>query len=286
MSYEEFPVFIPHGEDHLFGIVCAPAGASESDMGVVLLTGGNYTRSHRNRMWVKAARALAGAGVPSIRVDYHGIGDSTGRARFEMEDPFDDDALAAADFLVAATGVSELTFLATCFGGRTAMAAGARHPRARTVTIFPVPLLIPRDRSHVPLRTKVKLRLRKWEWGKQFVSRPGVRRARKAAAARRTVPATVVSPRFKRDMASFLQRGEVRFIYGERSPALIDLRRLLAEIEPRLSGEQRDRIAVTVLPDCEPENFRTLEDQDLVVTQTVASVTGAPPAGDQVPARV
>src|SRR5688500_18185877 len=116
-AWREFPVFLPMGEERLCAVITAPAdGAPAHDLGAVLLTGGNYTRTHRNRMWVRTARALAEKGFASIRVDYHGVGDSTGTAHFDMEIPFDKDALAAAAFLKRATGVQKLAVVATCFG--------------------------------------------------------------------------------------------------------------------------------------------------------------------------
>jgi alpha/beta superfamily hydrolase len=273
LSYEEFPVFFPMGSDHLLGIVCAPE-KSETDTGVVLLTGGNYTRSHRNRMWVTAARVLAEAGFPSIRVDYHGVGDSTGRARFDMEEPFVEDAVAAADFLTEATGVSRLTFLATCFGGRTAMAAAARHEKGVMATIFPVPLFAPRSRTQVPLRTKVKVRIRRWGWGKKLFSRPRIRRLRNAAAARRSTPEMMVSPKFKRDLTDFVRRGDVWFVYGDQSYALNDLKQLLAETKKHLSRDEQARIHVKILPNCAPEHLRSIANQELIVQCAIASVTG------------
>lgn len=275
MSYEEFPVFVPAGDDHLCAVVCIPEN-QEADRGVVLLTGSNYTRTHRNRMWVRTARALAEAGVPSIRLDYHGVGDSTGRATFDMESPFDADALAAADFLIRATGISQLTFMATCFGGRTAMAAAALHSKATAATLFPVPLMVRRKAETNHLRTRVKRSVRKWEWGKKLFTFPALRRMRNTRAAARAKPTTVVSPRFKNDFLDFLTRGEVRFVYGDRSESLPDLQRLLADVEPRLTVEARRRVHVELLAECAPEGFRTLEDQDVAVRHAVASVVGEP----------
>lgn len=276
MSYEEFPVFVPMGQDYLCAVVCVPEGRGE-DRGVVLLTGSNYTRTHRNRMWVRTARGLAHGGVSSIRLDYHGVGDSTGRATFNMESPFAGDAVAAGDFLIRATGVSQLTFMATCFGGRTAMAAAAQHPQAVCATLFPVPLLVPRKIEPIRLRTKIKRKIRRREWGKKLFTTPTLRRMRTGAAAARTEPATMVSPRFRKDFVDFLTRGEVRFIYGDRSDSLPHLQRLLAEVEPSLTGEQRSRVHIELLTDCAPEGFRTLKDQDLAVSHAVTSVIGESP---------
>ena len=279
MSYEEFPVFVPMGQDQLCAVVCIPQNEG-GDRGVVLLTGSNYTRTHRNRMWVRTARDLAEAGVPSIRLDYHGVGDSTGRATFDMESPFDDDALAAGDFLVRASGVSQLTFMATCFGGRTAMAAAARHPKATAATLFPVPLMVRRKVDPNRLRTRVKRSVRGREWGKRLFTVPALRRMRTTAAAARSRPTTVISPRFKKDFVDFLQRGQVTFVYGDASDSLPHLRQLLAEVEPTLTEEQRGRIHIELLEDCAPEGFRSLQDQELAVRHALESVIGDSGTGD------
>jgi alpha/beta superfamily hydrolase len=272
MSYEEFPVFIPMGEEHLCAVVCAPESGG-ADIGVVLLTGSNYTRTHRNRMWVKAAREFADAGVPSIRLDYHGVGDSTGSgAVFNLEAPFYEDALAAADFLIRSTGVSKLAFVATCFGGRTAMGAAARHPKATIATVFPAHLMVEREARGLPLRTKIRNRIRRWGWGKRMFARPAVRRMRNAAAARRTGPARIVSPRFRRDFEEFLRRGHVHFVYGDQSDSLNDVRTLLADVEKTLPDEAKSRIHLKVLSDCAPESFRSLEIQDIAIEHAVSSV--------------
>ncbi len=274
MSYEEFPVFVPMGEERLCSVITAPTGDGR-DLGAVLLTGGNYTRIHRNRMWVRAARAVADLGVPSIRVDYHGIGDSTGTATFNMEAPFDDDAIAAADFLQRATGVTRLAVVATCFGGRSAMAAAARHPDVVSVTIFPVPLLIPAGQGPVPLRTRVKHVIRRSRLGEALLDRPAIQRARTAAAYRREKPAQIVSPRFKKDLTSFVRRGAVRFVYGGQEDSTEELERCLAEVEPRLSPEERARITVDVVPDVELHRFQRFVEQDIVVDRAVRSVADA-----------
>ena len=274
MTYEEFPVFVPMGDERLCSVITAPAGEGH-DLGAVLLTGGNYTRIHRNGMWVRAARAVADLGVPSIRVDYHGIGDSTGTATFHMEAPFDDDAIAAANFLQRATGVRRLAVVATCFGGRSAMAAAARHPDVVALTIFPVPLLIPAGQGPLPLRTRVKRLIRRSAIGEALLDRPSIQRVRTAAAYRRDKPAQIVSPRFKKDLMSFVRRGSVRFVYGGQEDSTEELERCLAEVEPKLSAEERGRITVDVVPDIELHRFQRFVEQDIVIDRAVRSVADA-----------
>lgn len=274
MSYREAPVFVPMGRERLCSVVCAPDDGRTRGVGVVLLTGGNYTRTHRNRMWVRVARSLAERGFPSIRVDYHGVGESTGTARFDLESPFDEDALAAAAFLVRATGVDRLALVATCFGGRSAMAAAARSPQAVSVTIFPVPLLVPSGEPRRRWTSRVAHWVRKSDLGRRLMRRPAARRVRKRTSARRERP-DVVSPTFGRDLLSFLDRGEVRFIYGEHDDTLADLRRCLASIDGSLSEDRRRRLHVDIVPDTELHRFQSLESQDIVVERAVASVENA-----------
>lgn len=274
MSYEEYPVFAPMGEERLCAVVCAPVKAEIRDLGVVLLTGGNYTRSHRNRMWVRAGRELARRGFASIRVDYHGVGDSSGVARFDLEAPFDDDAVAAADFLQRAAGVSRVALVATCFGGRSAMAAAARHPDIVAATIFPVPLMVPRKPEQPSMLSRAKRRLQKKTWARRMLRRPTARRIKGNVAARR-VRTEQVSPNFKRDLAGFVQRGRVHFVYGELAETLPELRQALAEVEPHLTAEQRQRIELEVVAGTELHRFQSLADQDIVVSRAVASVERA-----------
>jgi pimeloyl-ACP methyl ester carboxylesterase len=272
LNYEEFPVFIPFGDDHLCAIVCTPKAADATDVGAVLLTGGNYTRTHRNRMWVRAARALAENGVPSIRLDYHGIGDSTGTAHFELEVPFDADAVCAAEFLQRATGIEHLALVATCFGGRGAMAAAAQLPHAVSATVFPVPLVVPKQTKSLRYRARLKTRLRQFKLTSALLDRPSVSRTRTKIAARRDDSADEVSPRFKRDLVSFSQRGSVRFVFGEHSPDLPGLRRCLAEIDPRLTADQKARITLDLIAGTDLQRFQSLSDQEIVVQKTVESV--------------
>lgn len=283
MSYREFPVYVPAGEDRLCSVVCSPP-TLERDLGVVLLTGGNYTRSHRNRMWARAARLIAERGWPSIRIDYHGVGDSTGTARFDMEIPFDDDVLAATEFLQNATNVGRIAIVSTCFGGRSAVAAGARHPDARAVTIFPIPLLIPGTGRAPRFRSRVKAAVKRHEWGERLLKKPAVKRLR----AKGVQPAgedrgEIISPRFKRDLKGALERATVRFVYGEHTPHLVELRRCLAEIEPHLTAEDRARIELDIVEGTDLHRFQTLEDQDIVVNKTVASIEATWRALDQMP---
>ena len=87
----EFPVFVPSRGERIGAVIAVP---EEDPRGLVLLMpgGGGAPRSHRYAMYTKVARALAGRGIASVRMDWRGVGDSTGRARFSFHAlPVEDD---------------------------------------------------------------------------------------------------------------------------------------------------------------------------------------------------
>ncbi len=278
-AYEEYPVYVPAGGERLAAVVCAPTGDIE-DLGVVLLTGSNYTRTHRNRMWVRAARELAGRGICSVRFDYHGVGDSTGRVVMELEVALDADANGVADLLKAATGVSRLAFVATCFGGRTAMAAAAQRRDVVSVTVFPLPILVPATApTRAPLRRRIRQRLKGSELGARLLRNPRVKRARTQVAQRRDTPVLVVSPPFLRDTAETARRSEVRFVMGETTKELPQAERLIEELRRQLTPEEHARVHLEVVPGTDIHRFQTFADQQVVVSRTVeAGVRALGPA--------
>jgi len=62
----------------LFGVLSEPCGARTSDRCAVFLNAGAIRRIGPNRLWVEAARRAAANGIPAVRVDLEGIGDSDG----------------------------------------------------------------------------------------------------------------------------------------------------------------------------------------------------------------
>ena len=274
-AYDEFPVFVPAGGERLAGVICAPVGELE-DLGVVLFTGGNYTRGHRNRMWVRAARELAERGVPSIRFDYHGVGDSTGDLVVDLESPLEEDANGVADVLRRATGVTRLAFVATCFGGRTAMAASARRRDVVSETLFPLPILVPATApSRAPLRRRIRQRIKRSELGANLLRAPSVKRARTQVAQRREAPTLVVSPGFRRDTALTAARTDVRFVMGETTKERPEVERLLQELCRDLRPEDHARIVLEVVPGTDIHRFQTFADQEVVISRTVEAAMRA-----------
>lgn len=78
MTAETAITFACHG-DTVFGVLHRPANAAAR--GLVIIVGGPQTRVGSHRQFVLLARFLASAGVPVLRFDYRGMGDTDGEKR-------------------------------------------------------------------------------------------------------------------------------------------------------------------------------------------------------------
>jgi len=133
-------VYIPDGTDHVFGVLTEPVG-KPSGLGVLLLPGLVYVLStNRNRAFVNLARDLAGYGHRVLRIDYRGVGESTGViGPYALDDPNPADVVAAVECL-AAGHQTDLVVVGSCFGARTAMHTLAEDARLRGMVLLAPPL--------------------------------------------------------------------------------------------------------------------------------------------------
>ena len=76
----ERPFEVPHGATQLRGVLATPADGPQvgAPLAAVLLNAGSIRRIGPNRMWVETARRWAGRGIPTLRIDMLGLGDSDG----------------------------------------------------------------------------------------------------------------------------------------------------------------------------------------------------------------
>ena len=130
----ETPIAIAQPCGELFGILAEPAG-ERADVCVVLLNAGALTHAGPNRMWVETARRWAAQGVPSLRLDLEGIGESDGDERaytdvgaFYTEELIPQ-VLAALDDLAARGLPQRFILLGLCSGAYWAFHAALRDDR-------------------------------------------------------------------------------------------------------------------------------------------------------------
>jgi alpha-beta hydrolase superfamily lysophospholipase len=80
VTIRETAIVIGQPFGQLFGVLSEPVGAGRAGPSAVFLNAGAVRRIGPNRLWVEAARSWAARGVPSLRIDLEGIGDTDGDA--------------------------------------------------------------------------------------------------------------------------------------------------------------------------------------------------------------
>ena len=102
----------------LVGVLAEPAVSS--DIGVLIIVGGWQYRLGSHRQFLLLARHLAARGVPVLRFDYRGMGDSSGDVRTFEE--IDDDIAAALDaFVSACPAVRKVVLWGLCDGASASL---------------------------------------------------------------------------------------------------------------------------------------------------------------------
>ena len=77
-GWRERPLVLETDHGRMVGIICEPAAQAECDDWVVFLNAGKVRRIGPSRMATDYARAWAKYGLPSLRLDLPGVGDSAG----------------------------------------------------------------------------------------------------------------------------------------------------------------------------------------------------------------
>lgn len=126
MNYREEPVVFDCGGETLVGVIARPDVAAQ--IGLVVVVGGPQYRAGSHRQFVMLARFLAARGVPVMRFDYRGMGDSTGDARDFAA--IDEDIGAAIDaFLAHVAGLEQVVLWGLCDGASASCFHAPRNPR-------------------------------------------------------------------------------------------------------------------------------------------------------------
>lgn len=114
------------GDAQLVGIL--HRGLSDAKHGVVIVVGGPQYRVGSHRQFVILARALARSGLPVLRFDYRGMGDSDGA--FGGFERVSDDICVAVDLLMKqCPELNSVALVGLCDGASAALMYGVTDPR-------------------------------------------------------------------------------------------------------------------------------------------------------------
>jgi len=137
----------------LHGVLHRPEVIAPGAPGLIWLSAGQKPRQGAWRMNVLLARHVAASGVPVLRFDFEGLGDSEGE-RYHGRPVMDfyglvqtgayrQDVVAAASFLVAETGPRPLVLGGLCGGAASALfAAPMLGRRVRSLALIDLPVTV------------------------------------------------------------------------------------------------------------------------------------------------
>jgi len=130
---EEIPVIFDCQGDDLIGVIHRPVKVDK--VGVVLVVGGPQYRVGSHRQFVLLARMLASNGIPVMRFDYRGMGDSTGAQRSFAE--VDEDIREAVNiFFQHCPEVSEVALWGLCDAASAALFYAYQDERVQHLVLL------------------------------------------------------------------------------------------------------------------------------------------------------
>ncbi len=139
MTIDERALAFDCGGDRLVGILALPAQSPPKvqvqGRGVLVVVGGPQYRAGSHRQFTLLARDLAADGVPTMRFDYRGMGDSAGDMR-SFETVADDLRAAVDAFMAAVPGLREVVLWGLCDGASVIAMHAADDARVAGVVLL------------------------------------------------------------------------------------------------------------------------------------------------------
>lgn len=158
-AYRDQALFIPCQGERMLAILSEPTAISSTiKTGVLVIVGGPQYRVGSHRQFTLLARELASQGVPTLRLDYRGMGDAEGEMR-DFEAVTEDIAAAIDAFFNHTSGrIDQVVLWGLCDGASAALLYldATNDPRVRGLT-----LLNPWARSNTSL---AKTQLKHYYW--------------------------------------------------------------------------------------------------------------------------
>ena len=205
----------------LSGVLTEPVGGGAGRPAVLLLNAGMLHRVGPNRLYVTLARRLAASGLPVLRFDYSGLGESEPRRdELALAESMRVEGIEAMDFL-AASGVAErFVPMGLCAGAENAQRLA--RDDARVVGAVLIDGYAYRTRRYY-LREYARHLLSARSW-RRFLSRPLA--PHRGLGRRRSGGAAPASPERNPGGVDFVRE------FPPRQTCLAELRRILArEVE-------------------------------------------------------
>lgn len=186
--------------DWLYGVASIPP--QPSPRGVLIVVGGPQYRAGSHRQFTLLARSLAARGIPAMRFDYRGMGDSEGGMR-DFESVADDIRAALDKFFAEVPELEEVVLWGLCDGASAAAMYAPLDPRVAGLALLNPWVRTEDGAARATIRHYYSARVLEREFWKKILGgrfeyraaiRSFVELARKAFAGRQEVTAALSLP--------------------------------------------------------------------------------------------
>ena len=133
MTITRQPVTFACGQDWLLGVIARPE--RPHSRGVLIVVGGPQYRAGSHRQFALLAEHLAAQGYASMRVDYRGMGDSTGAPR-SFENVGEDLRAAMDHFMRVVPQLSDVAIWGLCDAASAALLYAHQDPRVTGIALL------------------------------------------------------------------------------------------------------------------------------------------------------
>lgn len=268
----EFPIFVPFEDDHIAAVITVP-DAEPRGLVQLLQGGGGQSRSHRNRTWIRLARGLGERDIASIRMDYPGLGDSTGSPRLDAESPRADAAIAVARVAIDALDVDRFALVGNCIGIPTALELAPRMASCMGVVCIVPVALSPLMERRKPGRATAAVRAA----GHRMPALRRVARELRMLGVLQSRSATRLRP----ELGTILASARVLILHGGTQDTWPRLRGHIDRLRAELDDERAEHLTLRALP-TEGPGFRELRFQQAMVDECVEWLDEIFPSSDEV----
>jgi len=257
----EYPVFVPYRNEHLSAVVTVPDARPAAL--ALLLSGTGAPRSHRFQLWTRIARSLAERGLASVRMDYRGVGDSTGRLlQPVLGDQRLDQAVTVSRFGMEAVGVDRVAAVGNCSGAIVALGVAAQMAECEAAICI-LPRLVQLGGVNRVAMEARKSRVA----GLLRRSKPLRRLVTGSLHGTKDVPSEPV----RRSFEPALEHARILFVYSkdDPDPYVGKSRRLLVQMAAGLPAQKRARLEMALDAQGPLAGFESTSTQQAVIDRVV-----------------
>jgi pimeloyl-ACP methyl ester carboxylesterase len=228
LKMEEIVSFESEGKT-VRGILHLPDADATAHVGIVFLQGWAGTRTGPHQMLLKAARRYCVLGIPCLRFDFRGRGDSEGNPfKIDLMDQVAD-AGAAVRFMRSRVGQERTALVGICSGAEVAIGAALSDPSIDGMALWSAPMVVEADRdaaerrrrrSSAALKEYAKKLLRAQTWRKILRGEVRTDMVRRAVSGMDLPTEQRSARQLAFDWAGqfALFHGGILFIYGSKDP--------------------------------------------------------------------